>query len=110
MDIEQKQAIQKEYERLKALFEKADDVQMALADGLLQEAATIKVQMDMLNEVASRTGLVKIDAKNPARQKELPVSKVLAKQRANYVAYIQRIRSLLDVEDNEDDDGLADYE
>lgn len=110
MDTEQKEAIQKEYERLKALFEKADDVQMALADGLLQEAAKIKVQMDMLNEVASKTGLVKIDPKNPTRQKELPVSKVLAKQRANYVAYIQRIRSLIDKEDDDEDDLLAEYE
>lgn len=110
METEQQEAIRKEYERLKALFDKADDVQMALADGLLWEASTIKVQMDELNKVARRTGLVKIDPRNPARQKELPVSKVLAKQRANYVAYIQRIRSLLDIEENEDDDTLADYE
>ena len=110
MDTEQNIAIQKEYERLKALFAGADDVQMALADGLLQEAAKIKVQMDVLNEVASKTGLVKIDPKNPTRQKELPVSKVLAKQRANYVAYIQRIRSLIDKEDDDDDDLLAEYE
>ena len=99
-----------EYERLRALFAEADESRIALADGLLWEAAKMRCQLDTLNEAALTAGLVKVDPSNPARQRELPVSRALTKVRASYVAYIQRIKSLLDVDTEEDEDGLEDYE
>lgn len=102
--------VQREYERIKALFVGADEVRLELADGLLWEAAKIRIQLDNLNDIAERSGLVKIDLDNPTRQKELPVSRSLTKTRANYVSYIQRIKSLLDAETDDDDEGLGEYE
>lgn len=110
MENEQTQEVTQEHDRLLKLFEGADDTQKALADGLIWEAAKMRVQLREMNKVVEKTGFVHIDPKNPLRQKELPISRVMAKVRANYVAYIQRIRSLMDVEVDEEDDDLAEYE
>lgn len=104
------QEIKGEHDRLMALFERADDTQKSLADGLVWEAAKMRVQLNEMNKIIEKTGLVRIDPNNPLRQKELPISRVMAKVRANYVAYIQRIRSLMDIDMEDEDDGLAEYE
>ena len=102
--------IQMEHDRLMELFKDADESQKSLADGLVWEAAKMRCQMDDMNKVIEQTGYVLVRKTNPARQKELPVSRALAKVRANYVAYIQRIRSLMNVDVEDDYDGLSEYE
>ena len=100
-----------EYERLQQLFDGADERQRLLAEGAMQELARIRRQLDELEKIAAASGLVKFDPRNPARQRELPVGRALAKARASYIAYVQRLRSLLlsGCEDMEED-GLDEYE
>lgn len=100
----------KEHDRLMELFKDADESQKALADGLIWEAAKMRCQMDDMNDLVDRSGYVLFSKVNPARQKELPVSRALTKLRANYVAYIQRIRSLMNVETEDEYDDLSEYE
>ena len=102
--------VQEEHDRIMALFENADDMQKKLADGLVWEAAKMRVQMDEMNAIINKTGYVLVSPINPLRQKELPISRAITKIRANYVAYIQRIRSLMDVETDDEYDGLEEYE
>ena len=100
-----------EYERLQQLYDGADDRQRLLAEGAMQELARIRRQLDELEGIAAASGLVKVDPKNPARQRELPVCRVLTKTRASYIAYVQRLRALLlDGCSDVEDDGLDEYE
>lgn len=102
--------VQKEYERIKELFSGVDEKQMQLIDGALWEAARLRVELNDLNKIIKETGLLKTKPGDPSMQKELPVSKLVVKVRANYLNYIAKLSNVLgkNIEDEEDD--LGDYE
>ena len=54
---------------------------------------------------------MKIDPKNPERQKELPVSKMITRISANYLSYMSRIAHALGkpVQEDEDDSFEEEY-
>ena len=104
--------IKKEEERLLALFDGISEKQLDLSRGAILEAARMKVELDELQEIISSSeGLIKINPKNFSQQKELPVSKLIVKVRANYLNYITKLSNILG-KDNDDDDGdeLNSYE
>jgi hypothetical protein len=100
----------KEYERIKALFATVDEKQLALVDGALWEAARLRIELDRLNEIISQTGLVKLHPDNPALQRELPVSKLAVKVRANYLNYIAKLSKVLGASIDDEDDELNEFE
>ncbi|MFG6271642.1 hypothetical protein ACG98G_03235 [Megasphaera hexanoica] len=102
--------IGEEYERIKKLFDGVDDNQLALVDGAIAEAARLRVELDRLHEIVDKTGLVKIDPNNPLRQKELPVSRMLPKVRANYTNIIFKLAGILGRSVEDEDLGLDEYE
>lgn len=103
--------VEREYKRLKALFSDMDEKQQAAWDGVCMEAAELKAQLKKLNAAARKSGLVKIDPKNPERQKELPVSKMITRISANYLSYMSRIAHALGkpVQEDEDDSFEEEY-
>ena len=101
--------MEKEYERIKALFKDIDEKQLQLVDGAIIEAARIRAELDRLHEIAKVTGLIKVDPANPMRQKVLPVSKELSKVRASYTNIIFKLARILGAGINEEDLGLDDY-
>lgn len=102
--------IQTEYERVKGLFADCEEKQLALLDGAFWECARMRVELDDLQEALKATGHVAISKKNPVLQKELPVSKVAIKVRANYLNYIAKLSGILGKAVTEEDDGLAEFE
>ena len=102
--------VQKEYERIKALFDGADESQLNLIDGAIWETARIRVELNTLHEIVKESGLIKVHPQNPALQKELPVSKLIVKARANYLNYISKLSNLLGNNIEDDGDDLSDYE
>jgi hypothetical protein len=102
--------VQQEYNRIKALFEGVDEKQISLVDGSMWEAARLRVELDRLNEIVKLTGLVAVNPNNPAQQRELPISKMITKVRANYLSYISRLSALLGRDVNDDDDDLSEFE
>ena len=80
--------VQSEYERIKYLFNGVDEKQISLVDGAIMEAARLRVELERLNEIVKITGLVAVNPAKPSQQKELPVSKMITKVRANYLSYI----------------------
>ena len=103
--------IQKEYERLKNLFDGIDENNLSLLDGSLMECARLTVELDDLHEIVKETGLIKFNPNNMSQQKELPVSKLITKVRANYLSYVSRLSGILGKNILDDDeDELAGYE
>lgn len=101
--------IEREYGRIKALFENVDEKQLKLVDGAILEAARLRVELDRLHEIVAVTGLIKIDPANPQRQKVLPVSKELPKVRAGYTNIIFKLARILGANVDEEDLGLDEY-
>lgn len=99
-----------EYNRLKELFADCDASMLALLDGMLWEAARLRVELNTLHLEGKKSGLVKMNPQNPALQKETPVSKVLPKVRANYANICFKLAKVLGKKDDDDDSGLDDYE
>lgn len=102
--------IKKEYERIKELFSGVEEKQLQLIDGAIWECARIKKELDDLHKIIERTGLVKINPNNPGMQKELPVSKLIVKARANYLNYIAKLSNILGKVVEDDDGELNEYE
>lgn len=102
--------IAQEYERIKGLFGGCEDSQLALLDGAFWECARLRVELNHLNDIIKKTGLVRVNPNNPVMQKELPVSKLIIKTRANYLNYISKLSNILGKSVLEEDDSLADYE
>lgn len=102
--------VEQEYDRIKALFDGVDEKQIALVDGSIIEAARLRVELNRLNEIVKVTGLVKIHPDNPAIQKELPVSKMITKVRANYLSYISRLSALLGKNVDGEENDLEEFE
>jgi hypothetical protein len=101
---------QQEYERIKGLFDGIDEKQLALIDGAVWEAARLRVELDRLHVIIKQTGLIKVNPDNPLMQKELPVSRMIVKVRANYLNYIAKLSGVLGRNINDDDDDLAEFE
>jgi len=101
---------QQEYKRIKALFDGVDEKQLALVDGALWESARLRVELDRLNEIVRQTGLVKVHPDNPSMQKELPVSRMIIKVRANYLNYIAKLSGVLGKSVDDEDDDMKEFE
>lgn len=102
--------IEEEYQRIKGLFDGVDDKVLSLIDGAILESARIKVELDDMHEIVIKSNLIKVNKENPLLQKELPISKLLTKQRANYINYISKLAGVLGKIEEEEDEELGDYE
>lgn len=100
----------KEYERIKGLFSGSDENVLQLIDGAIVEAARLRAELNKLHAVVEKSGLLKINPDNPMMQKELPVSRMLPKVRANYANLIFKMAAILGKDVSEEDLGLEDYE
>lgn len=103
--------IEKEYQRIRLLFTEIDDKQLSLIDGAIQECARLKVELDDLHNIIAEAGQIKVHPDDFSLQKELPVSKVITKTRANYLNYVAKLSNILGRNiDDEDDSDLEDFE
>ena len=102
--------ISQEYERIKALFSGIDENQMQLIDGAIWECARLRVELNKLNAIINETGLIKVHPTNPTMQKELPVSKMVVKVRANYLNYLAKLSNLLGKNIVDDESDLDEFE
>lgn len=102
--------VQKEYERIKSLFNGCDENQLQLLEGTIWESARLRVELDDLHNLVNQTGLIKVHPTNPSIQKELPVSKLIVKARANYLNYIAKLSNILGRNIEDEDDDLDEFE
>nr|WP_315022909.1 zinc-binding protein [uncultured Aminipila sp.] len=104
--------VAKEYEKFLELFKQAgaDELQLAICDSLITECARAKVQLDQLQDITIKTGLVKIHPDNPGMQKTLPVASELSKLRASLTNMLIKLNKILCTGIEEEDDDLEEFE
>lgn len=102
--------IEKEYERIKALYNGCDENQLKLLDGVFWEAARLRKELDDSHKIVKKTGKIKVHPDDFTKQKKLLIADQLTKDRANYLNYMSKLSSLLGKNTEEDDDDLDDYE
>lgn len=100
-----------EYERIRDIFQDANEKLLDLLDGVIWEAARCRTELDELQEIAAESGLILVDKKNPRRQKELPVSRQMTRVRASYLNHMTRLAKALGMDaPDEEELGLEEYE
>lgn len=101
----------KEFNKIKSLFEDLEEKQKEFLDDAITEYVKIKIELQDLYEIEKKSGVIKIHPTDPSKQKELPISKTLAKLRPSYLSYHSYLLKILgnNVLD-EDDEDLAEFE
>lgn len=110
-DVALSERVKVEYERIKGIFEKGAPEQVELLEGVFLEAARIKAELDVMSDILEQVGCrIRYNPKDPKQQKVLPIAKELEKARASYVNYMFRLSRALGLNEDEEEDGLAEFE
>jgi regulator of replication initiation timing len=86
---------QKELNKLRELFKDIEPSKAALADGLLEEAAFLKVQNDTLRASLAATGMVKVHPCYPEIQKPIIAAGQYLKNANSYAVIIKALNGIL---------------
>lgn len=104
------QELSNEIKRLKEKFKNADENKLEALEGMIEQAAYERIYLKRLNEQAIQSGLVVFHPENAKLQRTLPVSGEIAKHTASYTNIMDKLIKHLGVDDEDEDDGLGDYE
>lgn len=102
--------IANEIMRLKSLFPNADENKMLALEGLIEQAAYLRIYLKKLNEQAIISGLVESHPENAKLQRALPVSGEITKHSATLTSIMDKLMKHLAVDSDFEDDGLDEYE
>ena len=102
--------ITSEVEKLKELFPFAEENKIKALEPLMVQYAYSKIHIEKLNELAEKSGLVESHPENAKLQRALPVSNEIIKHNASMTNIMNVLMKHLYVEEDVEDDGLADYE
>jgi len=104
--------IQEEHERLVGLYKEqgAEENRLLAYDSLILECARAKCQLDDLNIIAEKTGLVKVHPDYPDLQRSLPVATELTKVRASLTNMLTKLDKMLCTSISEEWDDLEEFE
>lgn len=104
------QLYQEELSKLVEIFKDVEDSKRRLVEGLLEDAAFLKVENDILKQSISKTGMVKIHSENPGLQKATEAAKQYLKNINSYSVVIKTLNGVLNKNIIEDDDDLSEFE
>lgn len=96
----------KEYRRLRRLFKGLPKNKLAIAEGLLHQAARTKVQLDNLYQDIAANGNTEFFSqsdKTDPYERERPASAIYAKLDKNYQAIIKQLNDMMPPPDESDD-------
>jgi regulator of replication initiation timing len=104
------QMYRQELSKLVEIFKDVEDSKRKLVEGLLEDAAFLKAENDILKQAISKTGMVKIHPDNPGLQKATEAAKQYLKNINSYSVVIKTLNGVLNKNIIEEDDDLNDYE
>lgn len=99
-----------EITRLNNQFADADPNKINALSSLIEQAAYETLYLKKLNAQALNSGLVKIHPDNPTIQQALPISTEISKHSAALTNIMDKLIKHLAVENDDDDEGLGEYE
>lgn len=101
------------YQELKAIYKDIPSNKLQLVDGLIREAARLKVSLDILWADLKENGSTELDERG--KEKERPTSAIFSTRDKSYRATIKSLEALLPagakstgfskLDDEEDEDG-----
>lgn len=104
------QAIILEFEKLNEIFKDVEEAKRKLVEGLIQDAAFLKVENESLRELLSKTGIVKVHPEYPDIQKPIEAAKQYRQNLNSYAVVIKALNSVLSKNIIDEADELEDYE
>jgi regulator of replication initiation timing len=99
-----------ELAKLTEIFADVDVSKRKLVEGLLEDAAFLKAENDVLKQVIAKTGMVKIHPEYPDLQKPTEVGKQYLKNINSYSVVIKTLNGVLNKNMIEDEDDLSEFE
>ncbi|MEH7157465.1 hypothetical protein [Neobacillus drentensis] len=99
-----------ELSKLTEIFKDVDESQRKLVEGLIEDAAFLKAENDILKQVISKTGMVKVHPEYPELQKPTEAGKQYLKNINSYSVVIKTLNGVLSKNIIEDEDDLSDFE
>lgn len=101
-----------EISRLSAVYSNLQPKQKQLAEGLIVQAARLRVRLDILNADITINGLTELftqSEKVEAYSRERPEAALFIKLDKNYQAIIRQLNDMLPPEEDADDDEISEY-
>jgi hypothetical protein len=101
---------EQEAAKLRELFREVDPAKTQLVDGLIEEAAFLRVQNAALKLTIAKSGMVLIHPTNPGLQKPVEAARQYLKNVNAYAVVIKTLNGVLSKNMLEPDDGLDEFE
>lgn len=102
--------ISKEIERIKGQFPNADENKINALEGLIEQAAYLRIYLKQLNTQAMASGLIEVHPENAKLQRPLPVSNEITRHSATLTSIMDKLMKYLAIDGDDWDDGLDEYE
>jgi regulator of replication initiation timing len=95
---------------LSDIFKDVEESKRKLVEGLIEDAAFLKAENDILKQTISKTGMVKIHPEYPDLQKPTEAGKQYLKNINSYSVVIKTLNGVLSKNIIEDDDDMSEFE
>lgn len=99
--------VQKEREKLHEIFKDLDQGLFSLLENLIDNAAYLAVENDLMKEVMMETGMVKVHAEDKTKQRALEMPKVYRQNVNTYAVIIKTLAAALTKFGGEEEDAFA---
>jgi regulator of replication initiation timing len=108
--MSKKAIFQKELKKLTEIFADVEESKRKLVEGLIEEAAFLKSENEILKTNLSEIGMVNIHPQHKQLQKPVEAAKQYLKNVNSYAVIIKTLNGVLNKNILEDEDELSDFE
>lgn len=99
-----------ELAKLNEIFKDVEESKRKLVEGLIEDAAFLKAENDILKQVISKTGMVKIHPEFPDMQKQTEAAKQYLKNINSYSVVIKTLNGVLSKNVLDDEEDMSEFE
>ena len=100
---------QKEKAKLRELFKDVEPAKAQLVEGLIDDAAFLKAENQVLRSLISQTGFIRVHPDYPTLQRTVPASTQYLKNIGCYAVIIKTLNGILQKNVIESDDELDEF-
>ena len=101
--------IREEREKLAEIFKDLDSNKLKLVEGLLDQAAYLKIENGMLQEIMVETGMIKIHPTNKSIQKPIEAARQYRQNANSYAVQIKALDAILSRDSSGEEDPFDEW-